>query len=444
MDIQDKKHIPRIVVIGGGFGGAFAVQRLQKKLKDSEAEVVLVDRNNFFVFHPFLVEAGTGSIPPQHAVVGLRAFTGSSGLLMGEFTGADFDKKVINVRAVGRRDLQELSYDHLVLALGSVTSLPPIPGLHEHSHQVKGVADAIALRDRAIRLLEQADQTEDPAFRKELLHFVVAGASFTGVEVAGEFEVFLRRASRKYANLKPEDIQVTLVDSAPRILPNLDEELARFAAEKLGQRGISLHLNTTIEEMGTDRVVLSCGEELATRTVIWCAGIAPNPVLDGLDLPRDERGWILCDPDLRIHGRQRLWAIGDCAVNPDPEGVPYPATAQAAVQQGKQLADNLARVLRGRPALPCVVKDRGSLLALGCRTGVARVGPFRLAGFGAWFLWRTVYLMKMPGWGRRLRVALEWTIDLIFGRDDVQFGLRRVSSSIEDVPSPSRKTVGQS
>jgi NADH dehydrogenase len=414
----------RIVVVGGGFGGAFAVQRLLRRLRADEAEVLLIDRHNFFVFHPFLVEAGTGSLPPQHAVVGLRAFTHARGLLMGEFIGADFARRVVRVRPVGLDADREIAYDQLVLAVGSVTNLPPVPGLREHALQVKGVADAIALRDRAIRLLEQADQCEDPERRRALLHFVVVGSSFTGVEVAGEFEVFLRRASRRYANVAAADVTVTLVDIADRILPNLDAELAAFAADKLRARGVDLRLGTSVAEVGPRHALLSDGSRLEAETVIWCAGIAPNPALAGLGLPTDDRGWVLCEPDLRVKGLDHVWAIGDCAVNPDPSGRAYPATAQAAVQQGRAVAENLVRVLRGRDPQPCVVRDRGSLVALGCRTGVARVGPVKLAGFAAWFLWRTVYLLKMPGWGRRLRVALEWTIDLFFGRDDVQLGVR--------------------
>ncbi|MBE0564331.1 MAG: NAD(P)/FAD-dependent oxidoreductase [Krumholzibacteria bacterium] len=415
---------PRIVIVGGGFGGAFAVQRLLRRLRPDEAEVLLVDRNNYFVFHPFLMEAGTGSLPPQHAVVGLRAFTHSRGLLMGEFTGADFARRVIHVRPVGRQTTREVPYDHLVLAVGSVTSLPPIPGLREHALQIKGVADAIGLRDRAIRLLEQADQAEDPERRRALLHFVVVGSSFTGVEVAGELDAFLRRASRRYANVSAADVRITLVDIARRILPNLEEGLAAFAADKLRARGLDLRLGTSVRAVGPDHAELSDGTWLAAETVIWCAGIAPNPVLAGLDLPSDARGWILCEPDLRVQGHRDVWSIGDCAVNPGPDGKPYPATAQAAVQQGRAVADNLVRVLRGEAPEPCVIKDRGALVALGCRTGVARIGPLKLAGFPAWFLWRTVYLLKFPGWGRRLRVVLEWTIDLCFGRDDVQLGVR--------------------
>jgi NADH dehydrogenase len=370
------------------------------------------------------VEAGTGSLPPQHAVVGLRAFTHSRGFLMGEFTGADFARRVIRWRPVGVAEERELPYDELVLAPGSVTNLPGIPGLRGLALQVKSVGDAIALRDRAIRLLEQADQCEDPARRRSLLHFVIVGSSFTGTELAGELEVFLRRAVRRYANVAAADISVTLVDIADRILPNLHVDLAAFAAEKLQRRGVRLRLRTSVARVEARRVVLGDGTVLDAETVVWCAGIAPIPALAGLGLPTDGRGWVLCDPDLRVRGLEHVWAIGDCAVNPGPDGRPYPATVQAAVQQGRAVADNLARVLRGKPPVPCVAGDRGSLVPLGCRTGVARIGPLRLSGFPAWFMWRSVYLLKMPGWGRRLRVALEWSIGLFFGRDDVQLGVR--------------------
>ena len=198
MEAVKRGNRPRIVIVGGGFGGAFAVQRLASRLRSDEAEVLLIDRNNYFVFHPFLVEAGTGSLHPQHAVVGLRAFTGARGLLMGEFIGADLSSRLLKVQPMGSAEEREIPFDELVLALGSVTSRPPIPGLKEHALQVKSVADAIALRDRAIRLLEQADQCGDKDLRRSLLHFVVVGSSFTGVEIAGEFEVFLRRASRRF------------------------------------------------------------------------------------------------------------------------------------------------------------------------------------------------------------------------------------------------------
>jgi NADH dehydrogenase len=229
--------------------------------------------------------------------------------------------------------------------------------------------------------------------------------------------------TKRYPNLAPDDCRVTLIEIADRILPGLDGDLSAYAVTKMRGRKIDVRLNTSVREIGADWVRLADGEKLTCSTMIWCAGIAPNPLLGDLALPRDDQGWLLCERDLRVRGCTDVWAIGDCAVNPDPEGRPYPATAQHATRQAKHLAENLARTLRGQPPEPFDYESRGSLVGLGCRTGVAKVLGLKLSGFAAWFLWRTYYLLKLPGWGRRLRVALDWTMDLAFGRDYVQLGV---------------------
>jgi NADH dehydrogenase len=310
-----------------------------------------------------------------------------------------------------------------VLAPGSVTRLPDVPGLRERGFEMKSLGDAVRLRDHTIRQLERADANADESVRRRLLHLVVVGGNFTGVEVAGEFQVFMRRASRRYKAVGRDEIGVTVVELGSRILPALDEGLARYASERMARRGMRVVLGTSVASIGDGFVSLTNGETLAADTLIWCAGIAPSPLLDSLELPKDSRGYLLCERDLRVSGRSEVWAVGDSAVNLGPDGAPYPATAQHAVRQGAHLADNLARALRGRPTRPCDIRSRGELAALGCRTGVARVFGFKLAGFPAWFLWRTVYLLKMPGLARKLRVALDWTIDMVFAKDAVQLGL---------------------
>jgi NADH dehydrogenase len=214
-----------------------------------------------------------------------------------------------------------------------------------------------------------------------------------------------------------------MVELSDRILPALDEEMGEYALRALTRRGIDVRLQTTVTEVEAGRVTLDNGDALEADTVIWCAGIAPCPLVSELGMPTDERGYIRCDPDLKVEGLDNVWAIGDAAVNVDPHGDAYPATAQHAVQQGEALAYNLARVLRGESPKRCHISTRGSLAALGCRTGVAKVFGVKLSGFPAWFLWRTVYLFKMPGWARKLRVAIDWTLDLFFTKDEVQLGL---------------------
>jgi NADH dehydrogenase len=422
---------PRIVIVGGGFGGAYCAQKLEGLLRPGEADVVLLDRNNYFIFYPLLVEAGTGSLEPRHAVVSIRAFLDRTKYVMADVVTVDHDRREVVARLPDAHQQLRIEYDHLVLTPGSVTRLPDVAGLKEHGFEIKSLADAVQLRDHAIRQLERADAIDDQQLRRQLLHIVVVGANFTGVEVAGEFQVFLQRAARRFANVQRDDIKVTLVEIGPRILPALDSDLAEYATERMMRRGMVVRLGTSVDRVEADRAVLSDGTALATETVIWCAGIAPSPLVERLGVPVDDRGYILCDRELRVQGSDHVWAIGDSAVNPDPEGRPYPATAQHAVQQGQYLARNLVRVLRDRPPLPCDIRSKGALAALGCRTGVAKVFGFKVSGFPAWFLWRTVYLMKMPGLARRLRIALDWTMDLMFPKDIVQLGLSREAPARE-------------
>ena len=417
---------PRIVILGGGFGGAYAAMYLERALRPDEAEILLIDRNNYFVFTPLLVEAGVGGLEPRHTVVSLRRFARRSRFRMAEVRGIDLARRIVRIQPPDPPQELEIPYDHLVLAMGSVTLLPPIPGLREFGYEMKSLRDAVALRDRMIRMLEVADGIDDPAERAARLHLVVVGANFSGVEVAGEFHAFMREASRRYPNVHPRECNVTLVELKERILQALDPDLARFAARNLMQRSIRVLLRTTVAEVHADHVLLSNGERLAAHTVIWCAGITSNPTLAGVEgLPRDARGFVLCEPDLRACGLPDVWGIGDCAVNPDPQGNAYPATAQHAVQQARVLARNLRRVLRGQPTEPCRIRNRGSLAALGCRTGVARIGPLKLSGWAAWFMWRTVYLLKMPGLARGVRIALDWTLDLFFRREYSALGLHQ-------------------
>lgn len=417
----------QIVILGGGFAGAYCAQALKKSLRGIDAEVLLIDRNNYFVFYPLLIEAGTGSLEPRHAVVPMRAFLRSADFRMAEVSDIDFERQAVSYQLVGGESKEQIRYDHLVISVGSVTRLPEVPGLREYGYEMKSLADAVALRDRAISMLELADATADTAKRRALLHFVVVGGNFTGVEVAGEFDVFLRHGSRRYLHVNETDVTITLIELGDRILTALDPDLSQYAAAHLRNRGVNLLLNNTVTAIERDRVSLSTGDALSARTVIWCAGIEQNPIVRGWSLPVDERGYILCEHNLRVKGFDNVWAVGDCAVNPDPDGYAYPATAQHAVRQGAHLARNLAAVLKGAQPRPCHIKTRGALAALGCRTGVAKVYGIKLSGFTAWWLWRTVYLLKMPTLARKVRVALDWTVDLVFSRDYVQLGVHRVS-----------------
>jgi NADH dehydrogenase len=429
-------HPVRIVIIGGGYGGAYCAQALAKALRRrpasaTSAELWLLDRHNYFIFYPLLVEAGTGSLEPRHAVVPIRDFLprrGPAEFRMAEVLSADVRTRTVTYSIVGERGRETIEYDHLVLALGSVTRLPDesaVPGVRAHAFEMKSMADAVGLRDRAIEMLERADAARRDEHRRALLHFVVVGGNFSGVEVAGEFDEFLKRATKRYPHLEPGDCRVTLVEMADRILRPLGDDLSDFALAHLRRRGLDVRLETTVSRVEPTSVTLSTGDTLAASTVIWCAGIEPGPLVRDIDVPVDERGYVLCERDLRVRGFENVWAIGDAAVNIDAGGRAYPATAQHAVQQGRHLARNLLATLDGRAVTPCDLADRGQLAAIGCRTGVARVFGLKLAGFWAWWLWRTVYLLKMPRLGRKVRVTLDWTVGLFFRRDDVQLGVHR-------------------
>jgi NADH dehydrogenase len=415
----------RIVVLGGGFAGTTCVQSLQKRLRRGEAEILLIDRNNYAVFTPLLIEAGTGSLEPRHAVVPVRAFLKTADFRMAEVRGVDFDQQHVTYRLIGAGADEQIPYDHLVIALGSVTRLPDVPGLREHGHEMKSLADAVALRDRAIGLLERADATADPDERRAMLHFVVVGGNFTGVEVAGEFDMLLRSACRRYPHVAADDVTVTLIELSDRILRALDEDLSDYATSHLGKRGVQVLLETSVARIDRDRVTLADGRTLDAHTVIWCAGIDQNPVVREWALPADDLGYTLCERDLKVKGMDNIWSIGDGAFNIDADGRNYPATAQHAIQQGRHLARNLAAALRGRPTRPCDIRSKGALAALGCRTGVAKVYGIKLSGFAAWWLWRSVYLMKMPTLARKVRITLDWTVDMLFKRDYVQLGIHR-------------------
>lgn len=423
-NIMDTKP-QRIVIIGGSFAGCYLAQALEKLLKKTDTEILLIDRNNYFIFYPLLVEAGTGSLEPRHVVVPIREFLKTSSFRMAKVLNVDPVKQTVEYEHEDIGIKSELSYDHLVVAIGSVTRLPQVPGLKDYGFEMKTLTDAVLLRDRAIQQLELADALPDPAIKKALLHFVIVGGNFTGAEVAGEFHEFLQAASANYKNISIDDCKVTLIDRSKRLLDALDEQLSSYAQATFIKRGINIILNTSVQEIELNGVKLSDGQILPAYTVVWCAGIAPNPLLRSLPFPINEFGYLKCERNLRIESFKNIWAVGDCATILDESGKPYPATAQHAIMEAKHLAKNLKLVFQNLEPLPCNIKSQGTLAALGRYSGVAKIGPIRLSGFIAWFVWRTVYLFKMPKLSRKVRIALDWTLGLIFKHDFVGLGLHR-------------------
>ena len=413
-----------VIILGGGFAGAYCAQALEKRRSAKPTEATLINRHDYLLFYPLLIEAGIGNVESRDAIVSLRAFLRKTAFRMGDILDVDVSRREVTFRVGTEGEVEKLAADHLVFALGSVTHLPDLPGLAAYGYSMKSLTDAMVLRDRTIELLETADGISDEAKRRALLHFVVVGGNFSGVEVAGEFNSYLRRAQVRYHHIHPSDIQVTLINQTDGILKELDEDLGRYALREMKHAGVSFQFGTTVKRIEHDRAVLTNGETLATHTVIWCAGTAPHPLIRKLGLPMDDKGYILCERDLRVKGQENIWAVGDCAINIDAQGKHYPFTAQHAVKEGLHLARNLTLALEGRVTLPCDIRSLGSLASIGHHVGVAKILRFKFSGISAWFLYRTIYLIKLPGWSRRIRTALDWTLELFFPRSQVQLGIR--------------------
>ncbi len=416
----------RIIVLGSGFAGAYCAATLQKKAKKKNLDILVIDENNYFIFYPLLVEAGVGNLEPRHVIVPIRQFLNRKvRFRMARALRVNKAQRIVHYQMIGEEKQRTIDYDHLVLAMGSTTYLPDIPGLEEYGHPVKTLEDAVSLRDRAIQLLELANVTRDEKKKRALLHFVVVGGSYSGVEVAGEFNEFMREATCKYRNLSENDVQVTLVEHKDRLLMNIDADLADYARQKMEESGINVMLENGVAAIRPDTAVLEKGGELDTHTVVWCAGIAQNPISLGMDLKKDKRGYIICDQEGRVEGEENVWAVGDTAVNPSPDGTAYPPTAQSAVRLGPRVAKNILKVIDGKDPKPILLMDYGSLCPLGNHKAVAQILGVRISGFPAWFMWRTVYLMKMPTLARKIRIAADWTLDLFLKRDHVQLGFHR-------------------
>jgi NADH dehydrogenase len=411
----------RIVVLGGGFGGVYAARHLEKLFAgDAGVEITLVSRDNFFLFTPMLHEVAASDLDITHIVSPLRTLLRRTTIFIGDVDSVDLQRRCVAVSHGFERHSHELAYDQLVIALGSITNFYGLPGLEQRALTMKTLGDAIHLRNRVIATLEEGD-TECAAGRDGLLTFVVAGGGFAGVETIAGLNDFVREALTFYPRLTPDRIRMVLVHSGPIILPELGDDLGAYAGQKLADRGIEILTNARVAGVTDSAVILEDGRTIPSRLVVWTAGTSPHPLLHNLPCPLD-RGRVLVDETLAVRGWPGVWALGDCAVVPDRRtGKPHPPTAQHALREARTVAANIAATLRGRTARPFDFRTIGQLAAIGRRTGVARVFGLNFSGFLAWWLWRTIYLSKLPRLEKKCRVAIDWTLDLIFAKDFVQF-----------------------
>jgi NADH:quinone reductase (non-electrogenic) len=413
----------RILLAGGGYIGMYVARRLERALRGTDHRLILVNPDNYMLYQPFLPEVASGLIDPRAVVVPLRRVLRRTTLVVGEVERIDHEAKRATVR-LAQGEMRDVPYDIVVLGTGSWSRTLPIPGLAEHGVGFKTLAEAIWLRNHVLSQLDRAAELTDGDARRAALTFVFVGAGFAGIEALGELEDLARAAARITPELRDEMQRWVMVEAGPMILPELDAELAGYAADRLRERGIELRTSTRLERADDGLVVLSDGSELPAETLVWTAGVKPSPVAAASGLPVDERGRLQVDAALRVHGLVDAWAGGDVAAVPDrdtPTGV-SPPTAQHALRQAKVIAANIVATLRGGQVRPFRYANKGMLCSLGHYRGVADPLGVRIKGFPAWFLHRSYHLAYMPTWSRRARIALDWTVALLFPRDIAQLG----------------------
>ncbi len=412
----------RVVILGGGFGGIYTALEFDKTLaRDQDVEVTLINRDNFFLFTPMLHEVAASDLDLTTIVNPIRKLLRHVKFLDGEVDWIDLDKKQVGISHGYQHHSHALPYDALVLGLGSVTNFYGLPGLAERALTMKSLGDAIYLRNRMIANLEEANFECAAAMREPLLTFVVAGGGFAGVETIAGMNDFLREALAFYPNLQQDMLRMVLVHADGVILPELGEQLGRYTHKKLAARGVEIRTGTKVTELSDHEVTLSDGNRITTATVVWTAGTAPNPLLATLPC-KTHGGRLQVNEYMEVPDWPGIWALGDCALIPDRvTGKPHPPTAQHALREGRVVAQNVTAALRGGRKKPFVFKTIGQLAAIGRRTGVARILGVNFSGFMAWCLWRAIYLSKLPRFEKKLRVAIDWTLDVVFSKDLVQF-----------------------
>jgi NADH dehydrogenase len=420
-----------VLVIGGGFGGAFAARRLEKLLPRRTRRILLVAPENFMLFSPLLPEAASGTLEPRHAVIPLREMLDDVELLVGTATEIDPDTRTARIRDLNG-DEHTVDFEVAILSPGSVPATFPIPGLVDHAVGFKTLADAIWLRNRVLRQLDAAASVTDEQERAAMLTFTFIGGGYAGVEALAELESLAGDALKRYPTLSSYDLRWVLVEAQSSLLPGLDPKLATFTEKVLRRRGIEVRLNTRLESCVDKTIVLSDRhvDPYRSDTIVWTAGQRPAPLAEQWGLPTDEHGFVPVDDHLRVDGRTDLYAVGDFAAVPDPEGGLAPNTAQHALRQAHTAANNAAAALGvGNPA-PFDYRSRGLAVTLGKWQGTAQVKRWTFTGPLAWWMGRSYHLLMIPGLGRKSRVVADWTMGLLFPRDVSQLGQLGTPSSL--------------
>jgi len=417
-----------IVILGGGFGGVYTARHLEKLFTPGEVSIKLVNRENYWVYQPMLPEVISGSIGITDVVSPIRHLCSRTQLVMREVEDIDLRKKIITLSPGFRPRRMELPYDYLVIALGGITDFYGMPGLIENAMPFRTLAHAIALRNHLIHTLEEADVESDPDLRRRLLTFVVAGGGFSGVEVMAELNDFIHAVKRNYRTLRDEKVRCVLVHAGDRILPEMTGGLAAFAQKILTRRGVEIVLNDRLVAATSEKAIFKSGLKVPCRTIVSTVPSALAPVLRELRCAK-ERDRLKVNSSMELEGYEgEVWAVGDCATATTVKGSPVPPTAQHATRAAKTVALNIAAAIHGTPKNGFAFEGLGTLGALGHYSAVANITGVHLSGLPAWFMWRAIYLMKMPGLNRKFRIGLDWLIAFLFAPDLVQIGISRDSS----------------
>ena len=432
----------RIVILGGGFAGAYTALHLEKRLTGvADVEILLASQENFLLFTPMLHEVAAADVNVTDVVQPLRKMLRRTRIAIVEIESIDLPGKSVRFFQPDLQQSFDVPYDQLVLSIGAVPNFHRTPGMEERALTMKTLGDAILLRNRVIEALELADTHPDDHERRALLTVAVAGAGFAGAETAGAINDLMRESIPFYPRLSEGMLRIILVSSGDRILPELSPSLGRYAVKAMRRRGVEIRLNSQATAYNGRELTLGDGTTIDTRLVVWTAGITPSPLLSKLPC-KLERGMVVTDASLAVPGWPGVWALGDCAFVPDilNPGSHFPPTAQHAIREAAVAAENIVAHLQGRPVRPFRFKMLGMLATIGRRTGVAEILGFRFSGIIAWLLWRAIYLGKLPGLQKKIRVALDWALDLVFSKDIVELPTlpARTMSETEVVPAADR------
>ncbi|MFJ8433703.1 NAD(P)/FAD-dependent oxidoreductase [Kitasatospora sp. NPDC094019] len=434
---------PRILIVGGGYVGLYAAMRILKKMRYGEATVTVVDPRSYMTYLPFLPEAAGGNVAPRNLVAPLRTALKNAEVLTGAVTGVDHERKIATIQP-SAGDSYELPFDYLVVATGSVSRTFPIPGLAEHGIGMKTVEEAIALRNHVMAQLDKAESTTDEAIRRKALTFVIIGGGFAGVETIAEIEDMARDAAKIYKTVSRDDMRFIVVEAANRILPEMGPDLGLWTKEKLEERNIEVYIETSMDSCVDGHVVLKNGMETDASTIVWTAGVKPNPVLAQFGLPLGPRGHVDTAPTLQVQGLDYVWAAGDNAQVPDlaaGEGAWCPPNAQHAVRQAAVLGDNVISGMRGFPQQEYKHKNLGAVAGLGLHKGVAILfGKYKLKGRPAWWFHRLYHGAMVPTFNRKVRVFTDWTLAVFLKREMV--GLSQMENPyqpIQEVTAPTKR-----